>query len=48
MKKLRREQINKAAIANNWGIILGTLGRQGSLKVLDNLEVKFIELFFIF
>jgi diphthamide biosynthesis enzyme Dph1/Dph2-like protein len=30
MKKIRREQIEKAKDAYNFGIILGTLGRQGN------------------
>ena len=39
MKKIRRKEIDKAMEASKWGIILGTLGRQGSPKVLDNLIV---------
>ncbi|KAG5518649.1 hypothetical protein PMAC_002618 [Pneumocystis sp. 'macacae'] len=41
MKKLRKEAIERAAKAEKWGIIIGTLGRQGNLKVLENLEAEF-------
>lgn len=40
MKKNRRESINKAKKAKTWGIILGTLGRQGNPRILDLLEKK--------
>ncbi|KAG7174849.1 2-(3-amino-3-carboxypropyl)histidine synthase subunit 1-like [Homarus americanus] len=32
MKKIRKEAIDKASKAKKWGLILGTLGRQGSTK----------------
>ncbi|CCG80788.1 Diphthamide biosynthesis protein [Taphrina deformans PYCC 5710] len=38
MKTMRREAISKARRATKFGLILGTLGRQGSPKVLENLE----------
>lgn len=38
MKKNRRGAIEKARGAKSWGIILGTLGRQGNPKILDHLE----------
>ncbi|KAK3863465.1 hypothetical protein Pcinc_030772 [Petrolisthes cinctipes] len=38
MKKVRSEAIEKATQAHNWGIILGTLGRQGNTNVMQNLE----------
>ncbi|KAF3341099.1 diphthamide biosynthesis protein 1 isoform X1 [Carex littledalei] len=37
MKKARKDAILKARKAKNWGVILGTLGRQGSVKVLDRV-----------
>ncbi|CCJ30596.1 unnamed protein product [Pneumocystis jirovecii] len=40
MKKLRKEAIEKAIKAKKWGIIMGTLGRQGSLKCFQNLETQ--------
>ncbi|RXG63208.1 Diphthamide biosynthesis protein 1 [Armadillidium vulgare] len=38
MKSIRRREIDKCAIAQNWGVILGTLGRQGSVKVLESIK----------
>jgi len=38
MYEMRKEAITKAKKAKKFGLILGTLGRQGSLKVLDYLE----------
>lgn len=38
MYQMRQEAIRKAKKAKKFGIILGTLGRQGSLKVLDFFE----------
>ncbi|CAF4884704.1 unnamed protein product [Pieris macdunnoughi] len=38
MKMNRSNQIKLASDANSFGLILGTLGRQGSTKVLNNLE----------
>ena len=40
MKTARRKEIDKAVKATMWGVILGTLGRQGSPKVLDNIQVR--------
>lgn len=37
MKEIRAEQIEKARDAKFFGIILGTLGRQGSTKVLQEV-----------
>lgn len=37
MKKARKEAILTARKAKNWGIVLGTLGRQGSTRVLDRI-----------
>ncbi|KAN0047623.1 hypothetical protein ACTA71_002006 [Dictyostelium dimigraforme] len=38
MYKIRRDAIETATKAKKFGIILGTLGRQGSPKILDHLE----------
>ncbi|KAN0041294.1 hypothetical protein ACTFIV_003831 [Dictyostelium citrinum] len=38
MYKIRRDAIETASKAKKFGIILGTLGRQGSPKILDHLE----------
>ncbi len=40
MKRNRRESIEAAKKADTWGIILGTLGRQGNPKVLNLLEER--------
>ncbi|KAK0155719.1 2-(3-amino-3-carboxypropyl)histidine synthase subunit 1 [Merluccius polli] len=40
MKAFRRQSIERASSAKRWGLILGTLGRQGSPKVLESLEAK--------
>ena len=43
MHRMRKEAIEKARKAKTFGLILGTLGRQGSTKVLDHLERRFDE-----
>ncbi|XP_053313078.1 2-(3-amino-3-carboxypropyl)histidine synthase subunit 1 isoform X2 [Spea bombifrons] len=40
MMKNRQEVITSAAGAKTWGLILGTLGRQGSPKILEHLESR--------
>nr|XP_020470521.1 2-(3-amino-3-carboxypropyl)histidine synthase subunit 1 [Monopterus albus] len=40
MRALRLQAIEKACSGQRWGLILGTLGRQGSPKVLEHLESK--------
>ncbi|XP_067102341.1 2-(3-amino-3-carboxypropyl)histidine synthase subunit 1 [Osmerus mordax] len=40
MRNLRMQAIDKARSAQTWGLILGTLGRQGSPKVMEHLESK--------
>ncbi|XP_034025047.1 2-(3-amino-3-carboxypropyl)histidine synthase subunit 1 isoform X1 [Thalassophryne amazonica] len=40
MRALRLQAVDKARLAQRWGLILGTLGRQGSPKVLEHLESK--------
>ncbi|KAM6463209.1 2-(3-amino-3-carboxypropyl)histidine synthase subunit 1 isoform 2-T2 [Liasis olivaceus] len=38
MQESRKAAIHRAARACKWGLILGTLGRQGSLAILQHLE----------
>ncbi|XP_008423167.1 2-(3-amino-3-carboxypropyl)histidine synthase subunit 1 [Poecilia reticulata] len=40
MRVSRLQAIDQARLAQRWGLILGTLGRQGSPKVLQHLETK--------
>ncbi|KAI3692191.1 hypothetical protein L6452_32002 [Arctium lappa] len=40
MKECRMNAILKSRDAKNWGIVLGTLGRQGNPRILDRLEKK--------
>ncbi|XP_012990521.1 2-(3-amino-3-carboxypropyl)histidine synthase subunit 1 isoform X1 [Esox lucius] len=40
MRSIRLQAIDKARSAQRWGLILGTLGRQGNPKVLEHLESK--------
>ncbi|XP_047247429.1 2-(3-amino-3-carboxypropyl)histidine synthase subunit 1 isoform X1 [Girardinichthys multiradiatus] len=40
MRASRLQAIDKARLAQRWGLILGTLGRQGSPKVLEHLESR--------
>ncbi|XP_062242193.1 2-(3-amino-3-carboxypropyl)histidine synthase subunit 1 [Platichthys flesus] len=40
MRALRLQAIEKARSAQRWGLILGTLGRQGNPKVLEHLESR--------
>ncbi|TWW77043.1 2-(3-amino-3-carboxypropyl)histidine synthase subunit 1, partial [Takifugu flavidus] len=40
MRALRLKAIDQARLAQTWGLILGTLGRQGSPKVLEHLESR--------
>ena len=47
MKKARRKVIEAAKEARRWGVVLGTLGRQGSVRVLERIlermEMKGLE-----
>lgn len=43
MKEERRRAIERAKGVKNWGIVFGTLGRQGNPKILDRLEGKMSE-----
>lgn len=40
MTQTRDEAMDKAGLASRFGLILGTLGRQGSTKVLNNFQEK--------
>lgn len=44
MKSNRQRQIAKSLGSNNYGLIMSTLGRQGSPKIIDNLMSKLDEL----
>ncbi|KAF2309301.1 hypothetical protein GH714_001547 [Hevea brasiliensis] len=43
MKETRKRAIERAREAKSWGIVLGTLGRQGNPRILDRLEKKMRE-----
>ncbi|XP_060586857.1 2-(3-amino-3-carboxypropyl)histidine synthase subunit 1-like [Ruditapes philippinarum] len=43
MHEIRRQAIARASRAQNIGIILGTLGRQGNPKILQHLQDKIVE-----
>lgn len=43
MRETRRRAIARARDAKTWGIVLGTLGRQGNPKILERLEKKMVE-----
>ncbi|XP_069767884.1 2-(3-amino-3-carboxypropyl)histidine synthase subunit 1 isoform X3 [Narcine bancroftii] len=40
MQEIRKEAIAVAGKAKMWGLILGTLGRQGSPKIMEHLETQ--------
>ncbi|MBN3318866.1 DPH1 synthase, partial [Atractosteus spatula] len=40
MRAVRRQAIEAARGARRWGLILGTLGRQGNPKILEHLESR--------
>ncbi|XP_072548076.1 2-(3-amino-3-carboxypropyl)histidine synthase subunit 1 [Salminus brasiliensis] len=40
MRANRQQAIERARSAQRWGLILGTLGRQGNPKILEHLETK--------
>lgn len=48
MQANRQEAIATARSAKSWGLILGTLGRQGSPKILEHLESRLRALGFPF
>lgn len=39
MRTVRKQAISEASNASRFGLILGTLGRQGSTKVLEHFQV---------
>jgi len=43
MNTIRKSCINKAEKAETFGVIMGTLGRQGSPKVVDHLRKRLVE-----
>ncbi|KAI3957512.1 hypothetical protein MKX01_001871 [Papaver californicum] len=47
MKEVRKNAIVKAREAKSWGLVLGTLGRQGNPRILDRLQEKMRERGFI-
>lgn len=40
MRRLRAHAIHTARNAQKWGLIVGTLGRQGSLRVVENIQKR--------
>jgi 2-(3-amino-3-carboxypropyl)histidine synthase len=40
MRAARRAAVAAAAGARRWGIVLGTLGRQGNPRIVELLEAK--------
>lgn len=49
MHTIRQQEINKAANGQVWGLVLGSLGRQGSPKVLQvNNSTFYNEMMFFF
>lgn len=38
MRAVRRAAVEAAVPARRWGLVLGTLGRQGNPKILDHLR----------
>lgn len=42
MKETRQKAIEQAKGAKTFGLVLGTLGRQGSTKVLNYFHVSFL------
>ena len=43
MRQVRRRMVEKARGARTFGIVLGTLGRQGNPAILDHLEKRLRE-----
>jgi 2-(3-amino-3-carboxypropyl)histidine synthase len=39
MRNVRKQAISEASNASRFGLILGTLGRQGSTKVMEHFQV---------
>ncbi|XP_042500345.1 2-(3-amino-3-carboxypropyl)histidine synthase subunit 1 [Macadamia integrifolia] len=43
MKDVRKKAILRSREARNWGIVLGTLGRQGNTRILERLQKRMTE-----
>ena len=43
MRELRRDAVARASGAKRWGLVLGTLGRQGSPEILAHLQALLSE-----
>lgn len=43
MREVRRKAIEKGKGVRSWGIVLGTLGRQGNLRILERLQKMMID-----
>ncbi|KAG9446798.1 hypothetical protein H6P81_012926 [Aristolochia fimbriata] len=43
MKEARKKAILNARKAKSWGVVLGTLGRQGNPRILDRLQKRMVE-----
>lgn len=44
MQTMRKDAISATKDAKKWGIVLGTLGRQGSTRILDHLTRRMTQL----
>eukprot|EP00897_Mesotaenium_endlicherianum_P004534 jgi/Mesen1/4108/ME000216S03364 len=40
MRRARRKAVQQAQAARNWGVVLGTLGRQGNPRILDHVSER--------
>ena len=38
MRRVRRRSVQQASSAQQWGLVLGTLGRQGNPRILTHLQ----------
>lgn len=43
MRETRKQAIERSEEAKSWGIVLGTLGRQGNPRILERLQTKMSE-----
>jgi 2-(3-amino-3-carboxypropyl)histidine synthase len=43
MRAVRKAMVKRASRAQKWGVVLGTLGRQGNPAILEHLERRFRE-----
>ena len=44
MRDARKQEISKAKSASKFGLIVGTLGRQGNPKVMEHFQVSGIQI----